>query len=44
MYFPDSMRARKMMLEGMSDVIIAVPGGIGTFDGFFEVITLKSLG
>lgn len=44
MYFPDTMRERKMMLEEMADVIIAVPGGIGTFDEFFEIITLKSLG
>lgn len=43
-YFPDTMRERKMMLETMADIIITLPGGIGTFDEFFEVITLKSLG
>lgn len=43
-YFPDTMRERKMMLETMADVIVTLPGGIGTFDEFFEVITLKSLG
>lgn len=43
-YFPDTMRERKLMLEELADVIITVPGGIGTFDEFFELITLKSLG
>lgn len=43
-YFPETMRERKMMLEELSDVIITLPGGIGTFDEFFEVITLRSLG
>ena len=43
-YFPETMRERKMMLQEMADVIIAVPGGIGTFDEFFEFVTLKSLG
>ena len=43
-YFPETMRERKMMLQEMADVIITVPGGIGTFDEFFEFITLKSLG
>ena len=43
-YFPDTMRERKMMLEMMADVIVTLPGGIGTFDEFFEAITLKSLG
>lgn len=43
-YYPDTMRERKMMLETMADVIVTLPGGIGTFDEFFEVITLKSLG
>lgn len=41
--YPDTMRERKAMLEKMSDAFIAVPGGIGTFDEFFEIITLRSL-
>lgn len=43
-YFPDTMRERKRLLEEMADAIIVLPGGIGTFDEFFEIITLKSLG
>ena len=43
-YFPETMRERKMMLQEMADVIVVVPGGIGTLDEFFEIITLKSLG
>ena len=39
----DSMRDRKMMMEEMSDAFIVVPGGIGTFEEFFEVLTLKQL-
>ena len=31
------------MLEDMSDAFIMAPGGIGTFDEFFEIITLKQL-
>lgn len=40
---PDTMRERKKMLEEMSDAFIMAPGGIGTFDEFFEIITLKQL-
>jgi len=39
----DSMRDRKMIMEEMSDAFIIVPGGIGTFEEFFEVLTLKQL-
>lgn len=40
----DTMRDRKAMLEKLSDVFVVVPGGIGTFDEFFEIITIRSLG
>lgn len=40
----DSMRDRKMIMEEMADAFIVVPGGIGTFEEFFEVLTLKQLG
>ena len=40
---PDTMRERKKMLEEMSDAFIMAPGGIGTFDEFFEILTLKQL-
>ena len=31
-------------MEDRSDAFIMVPGGIGTFEEFFEVLTLKQLG
>ncbi len=40
----DDMRVRKeRMLEG-SDGVVALPGGCGTFEELFEVLTLKRLG
>ncbi len=40
----ETMRERKRLLEEMSDAFIITPGGIGTFDEFFEILTLKQLG
>lgn len=42
--YPDTMRERKAIMEEKSDAFVAAPGGIGTFDEFFEIITLRSLG
>ena len=42
--FTEDMRSRKALLEGKADAIIVLPGGIGTYDEFFEVFTLNSLG
>ena len=39
-----SMAERKNMMENLSDAFIITPGGIGTFEEFFEVLTLKQLG
>lgn len=39
----NTMRERKKLLEEMSDAYIIAPGGIGTFDEFFEILTLKQL-
>lgn len=39
----DSMRERKRIMEDMADAFIIVPGGIGTFEEFFEIFTLKQL-
>lgn len=39
----DSMDKRKNLFLEKSDVFIIVPGGIGTLDEFFEVLTLKYL-
>lgn len=38
------MRERKKLLDEKSDAFIIAPGGIGTFDEFFEILTLKQLG
>ena len=40
----ETMRERKKLLEEKSDAFIITPGGIGTFDEFFEILTLKQLG
>ena len=40
----DTMRERKRVLEEKSDAFIIAPGGIGTFDEFYEILTLKQLG
>jgi len=39
----DSMHTRKRMMVEMSDAFIALPGGMGTLDELFEVITWKQL-
>ena len=41
--FTDTMRERKQLMEEMSDAFIVTPGGIGTFEEFFEILTLRSL-
>ncbi|MDT8401439.1 MAG: TIGR00730 family Rossman fold protein [Bacteroidales bacterium] len=40
----DDMGSRKKKMFGMSDAIIALPGGIGTLEELTEAITLKQLG
>jgi uncharacterized protein (TIGR00730 family) len=42
--FTKDMRERKQTMEDRSDAFIVAPGGIGTFDEFFEIFTLQSLG
>ena len=39
----DSMHTRKKMMVEMADAFIALPGGLGTLDEFFEVITWRQL-
>ena len=41
--YTDTMRERKKILEDRSDAFVIAPGGIGTFDEFFEILTLKQL-
>ena len=40
----ESMHERKAMMAELSDAFIALPGGIGTFEEFFEVLTWSQLG
>ena len=42
--FTDTMSERKARMEDEADAFIALPGGIGTYEEFFEVLTLKQLG
>lgn len=41
--YTNDMRSRKELLESKAQAIIVLPGGIGTYDEFFEVFTLNSL-
>lgn len=40
----DDMRERKQRMLAGSDAVISLPGGSGTFEEVFEVLTLKRLG
>ncbi len=40
----DGMRERKMVMEERADAFIALPGGYGTLEEIFEILTLKQLG
>ena len=42
--FTETMRERKQRMEDLSEAFIISPGGIGTFDEFFEIFTLRQLG
>ncbi len=40
----DNMHERKRMMAERADAFLALPGGIGTFEEFFEVWTWRQLG
>ena len=42
--YTETMRERKRELEENANGFIVTPGGIGTLDEFFEILTLKQLG
>lgn len=42
--FTETMRERKQLMEEKSDACIVLPGGIGTYEELFEMLTLKQLG
>ena len=44
MTLTETMRERKGIMESLADAFIITPGGAGTFEEFFEVLTLKQLG
>ena len=41
---PETMAERKTLMENECDAFVIAPGGIGTFEEFFETLTLKQLG
>lgn len=41
--YTKTMAERKTIMEDSADAFIIVPGGVGTFEEMFEVITLKQL-
>lgn len=43
MIVPETMRERKRIMEENADAFIVVPGGIGTYEEFFEILTAKQL-
>ncbi len=40
----DDMLARKALMAERSDAFVAIPGGVGTFDEIFEMLTWAQLG
>lgn len=44
MIIVESMHARKLRMNDMSDAVIALPGGFGTLEEMFEMLTWGQLG
>lgn len=44
LFFTESMHERKNRMIDLSDAFVSLPGGFGTYDEFFEVLTLAQLG
>lgn len=42
--YTQNMSERKRTMEDDCDAFVVTPGGVGTFEEFFEVLTLKQLG
>jgi uncharacterized protein (TIGR00730 family) len=40
----ETMHERKALMAGLSDAFIALPGGLGTLDETFEMLTWTQLG
>lgn len=43
MIWTETMRERKQKMEELSGGFVVLPGGIGTFEEFFEILTLRQL-
>lgn len=43
MHIVESMHERKQMMAELSDCFIVMPGGFGTLDEFFEILTWRQL-
>jgi uncharacterized protein (TIGR00730 family) len=43
LHLVDSMHERKALMASLSDAFIALPGGYGTLDEFFEIVTWAQL-
>ncbi len=41
--YTESMGMRKAVMESNAEAFIVMPGGIGTYDEFFQIMTLKQL-
>ena len=39
----DGLRDRKAIMESMADILVALPGGIGTLDEIFDTLAPKTL-
>lgn len=44
MVYTETMRERKQIMDERSEAFVVTPGGIGTYEEFFEMYTLKQLG
>jgi len=44
MIYTETMRERKSIMEDRAEAFIMTPGGIGTFEEFYEILTLRQLG
>ena len=44
LHIVDTMHERKRIMAEQADAFLALPGGIGTFEEFFEVWTWRQLG
>lgn len=44
MHVVDTMHERKALMHELSDAFVVLPGGLGTYEEFFEILTWRQLG